>query len=373
MKTIKIIGLILGIFAASTFAMLWHFTPIFNPHPPLTGPYAVGIRSYTFIDASRPMHENSAHEPRALPVDIYYPAHGDKTATYPYKPTYYKALADYYARHSILPQFVTQLLLHNITSHAAPDAPINDDKATYPVILFSSGIGSSMTYATYLEDLASAGYIVVDVQHPYDVDVCVFPDGKVIEIDTEFKAAIKKTDREFIYPYRGRAHWIWLADVQHALTRLEQLNNDPAFDFYHKLDLNRIGSLGHSHGGAVMIDLVKHDVRIKAGINMDGWTKTANTLEGFNKPFMFLLNDTSGNDRPELQLYENMKNANNHDASSIIIHGAGHTAFSDYIQLKWPLQKLIGVAHGDATKIRTQIQDAMRTFFNRYLTHSSLE
>jgi len=359
MKIVKIVGIIVGVVMLGALGLLWHLTPILKPYPALSGPYAVGLRSYTFVDDARPMHESHTQEHRALPIDIYYPALGDTTKLYPYRPTYFKAFAHYQAKESHIPEFVWQMFVHGIKAHANLDAPINEKKSKYPVILFSPGIAASMTYAAYFEDLVSNGFIVVEVQHPYDLEVTVFPDGNVIEIDTAFATAIRKTDRDFIYPYRGRAHFIWLADLQFVLTQLEKLNNDSTWSLYQKLDLDRVGVLGNSHGGAVAIDLVKNDARVKAGINADGWTKTANTDEPFNKPFMFLWADVSGEHSGQ-KLYENMKAINNADAYGIVVPSASH-GISDLQLLKWPL------GHFCDNAIMHQTQTEIRKFFERYV------
>lgn len=360
MKAVKIIGITLCIVTFGAFGLLWHLTPALNRYPALSGPYAVGLRSYAFVDDSRPMHEHHAQEHRALPIDIYYPALGDKTQLYLYKPNFFKAFAEYQAKHSKIPKFIWHMFVRGIKTHAAPDAPISGKKSKYPVILFSPGIGAAMTYTAYLEDLASNGYIIVEVQHPYDLEVTVFPDGRIIEIDTAFEAAIKNTDREFIYSYRGKAHWAWLADLKFVLTQLEKLNNDPTFALYQKLDLAYIGILGNSHGGAVAIDLVKSDARVKAGINADGWTKTANSDEPFNKPFMFLWADMPGEHAGQ-KLYENMKAINNADLYGVIVPGAGH-GISDFQLLKWPFGSFC-----DSSANLHQTQTEIRTFFERYL------
>jgi hypothetical protein len=305
------------------------------------------------------MHESHTQESRALPIDIYFPTDGDKKQLFPYKTNFYKALADYYAKQSVIPRFIWRQLVSNIQSHAHPNASISNVRFVYPVILFSPGIGAAQTYATYIEDLVSHGYIVVEMQHPYDLEVSVFPDGRIIEMDSAFAQAIKKTDRDFIYPYRGRAHWRWLADAQFVLSELERLNNDPSFALHNKLDLNRIGILGNSHGGAMAIDLVKKDSRVKAGINADGWTKTANTYEPFNKPFMFLWADVPGEYNGQ-ELYDNMKKINK-DVSAVVIPGAGH-GISDWYLLKWPF----GPWHG-AEPIVRQTQEKIRNFFDRYI------
>lgn len=358
MKYVKIIG-VSGI-AILIFikAILWHLSPILKPFPALTGTYIVGMRSFTFIDYTRMMHEGDSRK-RALPVDIYYPASGKRKGLYNYKPAFYQARADYFAANSIVPQSILRKVVKGIQSNVQTEAVVSQELQKYPVIIFSPGIGAAMTYGAYLQDLASWGYIIVELQHPYDLEITVFHDGSIIHIDPAFEKAIKDNDRSFIYAYRGKQHWVWLADLEFVLNQLEKLNNDPEFFLYRKLDLRRLGVLGSSHGGAVAIDFVKRNSRVRAGINADGWTKTANTAEPFNKPFMFLWADSEGPHNGQ-ELYDNMKLINT-DVSAVIVPGSGH-AISDDELLKWPLGGWL-----DKSAILNQKQIAIRDFFEKYL------
>ena len=57
-----------------------------------------------------------------------------------------------------------------------------------------------------------------------------------------------------------------------------------------KLDLNHIGVLGHSIGGATAYDS-SYDPRITAGINMDGGLYRLHDRTGLNKPFLFICSE----------------------------------------------------------------------------------
>lgn len=79
--------------------------------------------------------------------------------------------------------------VNNLKTHSIFDANISDQEATYPVVIFSPGFGSPQdTYTSYLEDLASHGYIIFGINHPYVTDPTVFLDGRVISQDPMFKS-----------------------------------------------------------------------------------------------------------------------------------------------------------------------------------------
>lgn len=51
----------------------------------------------------------------------------------------------------------------------------------YPVVLFSPGFGvTRLMYSAGARALASKGYAVVTIDHPYDAPIVEFPDGDVI-------------------------------------------------------------------------------------------------------------------------------------------------------------------------------------------------
>jgi dienelactone hydrolase len=343
--------------------LLWCFSPIFNSFPKPTGLFDVGIVTANFVDETRPeVHSKDPHAKREIVVDFYYPTIKSGTSKkYPYQPQHLEATKKVKATYTKIPAFVWNNLLSGIQSYAAPHAPIALDKP-FPVIIFSHGIGSDVYYNVYLEELASHGYIIAAVYHPYDSEVVVFPDGKIVEMDPSFRSMIKQGDRQKIYEYRAQAHKIWLEDLKFLITKLFALNEDQHSLFYHRFDLQNIGAIGHSHGGGVVIDLVKTDDRVKAGIDLDGWTKSANTTQGFNKPFMFLLQE-HGIDPSVEELYKNMGK----DAYTIKIKGAGHGAFSDFILLKWPLVTFFDVAHINPNTVRHIISKLIQAFFDQYL------
>lgn len=55
------------------------------------------------------------------------------------------------------------------------------DPRAFPVILFSPGAGTPrLYYGALAQSLASSGYAVITIDHPYDADVVEFPDGTLV-------------------------------------------------------------------------------------------------------------------------------------------------------------------------------------------------
>lgn len=68
-----------------------------------------------------------------------------------------------------------------IFSHAEERAPVAENPARFPVIVFSHGLGSTgFNYTSLIEDLVSHGYVVAAIEHTESAMAVWFPDGRII-------------------------------------------------------------------------------------------------------------------------------------------------------------------------------------------------
>jgi predicted dienelactone hydrolase len=162
---------------------------------------------------------------------------------------------------------------------------VSDAQAVYPVVLLSHGAGATMEVATaQSEDLASHGYIVVTIDHPFVSAATVFPDRVVTaqEATTQFDTPepaepithIMADDNAFVLDVLGQMH----------------TGRRPS-PFTGKLNLDKIGVMGHSVGGAVAYNMATHDRRIKAAVNVDGTVYITPQDTNAIAPFLMLAND----------------------------------------------------------------------------------
>ena len=64
--------------------------------------------------------------------------------------------------------------------HAIDNAKVSAAAKNFPLLVFSPGFDeSSLTYASTLEDLASHGYVIAAIDHPYDATCVTLPDGRL--------------------------------------------------------------------------------------------------------------------------------------------------------------------------------------------------
>jgi dienelactone hydrolase len=282
---LKVITLFLLFVSLGFTALLAYALPVFTLPKP-TGTFDVGITYVHFVDESRtdPFIDTSTKN-RELMVKIYYPATQDDSK--PFAPYFHNtpALVRLFTTHFGLPDFMFDHL-NLVKSHAKEGLLLSDGQQRYPVILFSHGAGTTMEVQTSQgEDLASHGYIVMAIDHPYVSVATVFPDRIVSarEATTDFNTA---DPAEIITQ-------IMADDASFIIDELEKTNLNPDLSMFQgKFDLENIGVIGHSVGGAVAYNLAINDSRVKAAINLDGSVFVApnNGVEAV-APFLMLAND----------------------------------------------------------------------------------
>lgn len=254
--------------------------------PKPAGSYEVGVKELHLIDEKRndPFLDKSPQK-RELMVKLYYPAEKDNSK--PYEPYFQPELITLFSSFFHVPAF---LLGHLglVTTHSKAELQISGQQHSYPVVLFSHGAGTSMVvHTSQYEDLASHGYIVAAIDHPYVSAGTVFPDHTVsaMEATTDFHTA---EPAEIITQ-------IMADDISFVMDKLGDLNNSSGtmdVNFKGKFDLDHIGVIGHSVGGAAAYNVAIHDSRVKAAVDLDGavYTKPEQN-DATIAPFLMLAND----------------------------------------------------------------------------------
>ena len=121
----------------------------------------------------------------------------------------------------------------------------------------------------YIQELVSQGFVVAAMDHTYDANITIFPNGKKIFYDANLPEEIKLPDNK-AFEIRYRQLSERTQDVIFVLNQLEK-NNDTNFLFYNKLQLDNVGIFGHSFGGATSISSAFNDHRIAACFTLDAW------------------------------------------------------------------------------------------------------
>ena len=345
-----------------SLAMLWVLPMFALPRP--TGDHLVGTTGpISWVDTSRSLSGDatSTGQRRELVVQIWYPASagsrwGDQAR---------------YARRQELS--LAHSYLAAIRTNSVLNAPIADLGAPYPVLLFGHRWAGSRTQNTFLaEDLASHGYIVVAVDHPLNAARVQLADGSVIRSDrADALGNLEATTASAVMAIWGKELDIWLADDKFVLNKL-QSNNDGWFS--NRLDMNRVGAFGHSFGGAASANLLGVDSRIKAAVNLDGWT-----FQGLDhrthEPFLMVNEGVAAISHPETGV-EGALNTTDSAAVNGSLHkyggyrafvsGAQHLDFTDQTLFS-PLRSLTFTGPIQSERVREITRGLVLGFFNQTL------
>jgi len=283
----------LPFFTCSAFCGLVLGAHVGLPVP--TGPHQVGCLAYHWTDTNRPEPFSEKTEAkREVMVYVWYPAEVERDAPRAKYLPDFKAIekcAGEGEMRDLLGASYATVKAGNLSTHAANDAKMSSDKKQYPVLLFSPGFGEfSLTYSAVLEDLASYGYVVVAIEHPYDATCVVFPDGRSIPFAQERWDKAKKEAASMMAYYGSRVE-AWAADTRFVLNRLERFDRAPLAG---RLDFQRVGIFGHSVGGMTAARVCELDTRIRAGMNQDSDFEgkpymPGSSAKNIKQPFLFFV------------------------------------------------------------------------------------
>lgn len=238
--------------------------------PVVTGEYGVQISTYTWVDESRIETFSDTGENRALTVKFWYP----------------------------------------------------EKEGNYPLVVFSHGAFGVIdsNYSTCME-LASNGYVVASIAHPYHAIFVEDVNGNKTFVDMDFMKQV--------YADNGADD----AEAEKAAKESEAP--------FSRIDSERIGLFGHSMGGATSVQIGRERDDIDAVINLEG------TMAGE------YVNDFVG------------RNAVNY--REVIFDDAGHLNFTDLPLYSPILAGLLGVGEVDAKECIENVNEVVLTFFDYYL------
>lgn len=173
--------------------------------------------------------------------------------------------------------------LLEVESNALINVPISENEVTYPVIVLSHGWASSRIFHMhYGEYLASNGYIVVGVDHTYGSTATRLKDGSVASIDESILPEEDFLDEGAVLID------VYKEDIAFVMNELSFLNETLSM-INNKMDLNQIGLLGHSTGGAAS-GLYAMENDIQSLVLLDPWFKPVEA-EPVDEPLLIICSD----------------------------------------------------------------------------------
>lgn len=337
-------------------------TPAVMELPAPTGPFEIGTTRWHVTDAARPETFAAPGVQRQVEVFAWYPvAASERGTTAPYLR---EGIAE------LPPRLRTPLgSLAGVRTHALLDAPPVEGPEKLPVLVFSHGLGGSPSaHTASLEDLASHGYAVLSIVHPYEATAATLADGQVISLfdetgkprpafgeiiaewerEDETMAAVTKEASEegqlrllrgYLSGLRATHATLerWVADTKLVLDKLSELpKTGVAGRLVSRLDLGRLGAFGHSMGGVTSGQFCLEDRRCRAGLNLDGIPQYGTMIDQrLSVPFLMVYSARPGRTGASDAIYR--RAATRYDR--VDVQNTLHLDFSDMILWGGPLRQ----------------------------------
>lgn len=360
-------------------------------YPRPTGSYQVGT-SYLFLEDSTRLDAFSDDPEgyRWISVKVWYPANLSSGA----------ALAPYgddeFNRRMVKEGVFDSTYLDEVAlrpSASFQDVPLASQGAPWPILIYSSS-GVITANVFLCENLASHGYVVFAVGHPYWCEFYFNGEGGLFYFDKNNKhytamwaeedslLTIKTKERitratdgaEKLALYRKLNEimqtevadlTLWTEDIDFLIDRLDQLNKAEG-PYRGRLDTKRIGIMGYSKGGANAGQVCATSDRVRAGVNFDGFMFGGVVDNDIAKPFMIFGQIISWcQDCPSINLpfFQRARD----DAYLVEIADANHSTFTDL-----PLLRAHIVPDGilsplDGKRSASIINSYLLAFFDTYV------
>ncbi len=336
--------------------------------PKPIGSYTVGIQHISF----KYTYEGKKRE---LPLFIYYPADGSEgKEPFPY------------GDKKLFPEAPNAEELTSTITQCFKDIKISDKEKSYPLIVFSTGLGCFAMFNTVLcSDLASSGFIVVSIGHTDD-EVVYFPDGRMQRIGEDKMQAmgnknlLKKLEKlvpkfneygdSFDAIKLGKKFFglqeafnenlvVWNSDKIATIDYMEKLNRSKKDMFSGRINFKLgVSVAGHSYGGAASVDVARMDKRVVCGINLDGGNFGEHYAEDIKKPFLSLGNPNIWG------MLMGYVYANTEDSYYVGVLDGDHMGFTDFIYFE-PKDR---VGTRDTENYRMLITEYCLSFLKTYQT-----
>jgi len=166
--------------------------------------------------------------------------------------------------------------------HCKPRGRLSVRNQLFPTVLFSPGLGNSrLLYSAMAQSLASEGFNVITIDHPYDADIVEFEDGSTV------LAANITSDEQILTALDIRVQDVSfvLDQLQVKATKLKLFGAQPC------TKNDRYTIFGHSLGGAAAVAATLSDKRLNGAVNVDGSFFGMALSKGSAAPLMIVSHD----------------------------------------------------------------------------------
>ncbi|MBT3217235.1 MAG: hypothetical protein HOD97_03975 [Candidatus Marinimicrobia bacterium] len=332
--------------------------------PKPSGPFSIGTRVFQWTDSTRLewFTDKNPNDLRKLVAQVWYPAIDDGEKNAPYM-DHMNQRAEMLGNAGGVPGFLIEQL-GLVNTHSLLNAKPVSSSADIPLILFSHGITGQRSLHTILfEHLASFGYCVVALDHPYDSNLTIFPDGT----SADYRSNI--TGNPDSLAIRRKQLNTRVADIKFIANKMEQMNQIDG-EFYNVLNMDKVAIVGYSYGGATAIQTTFEDSRFKVCIVLDAWTNPVPYQiidKGIDKPFLSLSRPRWDNNPNRSILLDTIISSGNLDQYNFVIMGTEHLDYTDTPVLNPFSDYVLGTGSIDNKRVLDLVNQFVRGFLEKYL------
>lgn len=352
---LRVVGVALGLVLVALSVLVSLALPVVTLPAP-DGPHMVGVRSFTLLDETRSEAAFGAPESaREIYVQVWYPGmipdEGEPPVRTLWQELYRSAIGK-----------IVFGYLSGMETHSFDSIQVAAAQARYPAVIFSPSLAGIAEQNTLLmEHLASHGYIVFGVTHPYFGMITAYPDGSGIPVSPSVMDAMSQQGAVDLDAIEARAEQapgpmeqaairleyfeqgealnefveIWVRDLELLLDAVTA-PSDASVPLAERVDTERIGLLGMSFGGGAITQLCKTDTRCRAAINLDGGLWGESMREPLNVPYLALASPAN---RP---FFEHDLLTSRAPYYALSVDGAEHSNFTD-VSAFVPLFEWLGI------------------------------
>lgn len=352
--------------AAALAALAAWTLPAVPRLPPPDGPYAVATHVYRWTDTTRDEPRTpDENDRRSVIVQAWYPTANPRSSPTERSLPYLDGLERLPESVAGIPGFILNRY-GQINTHARAAAPLASRERPWPVVIVSPGYGAPRAAYTGLAlRLASRGFCVVVLDHPYEAAVTELPNGEVVA-----PRAIVASDRT---QYMPGQQIVRTADIRFVMDQLARpLGPGPPLRAG-GIQTSTVAVIGHSFGGAAAAMAMSEDSRVAAAANIDGTPYGDLPDRRLRGPLLLLQSDPVETGHGDLFIDGNRRLlAGAAPGVHYVITRANHYSFTDapfYFSRpgRWLLAQVAGGGRGpeDTQKITA---DLLAAFLSEPLT-----
>ncbi len=337
--------------------------------PAPDGPYAVATEVHRWTDTSRDEpHTTDPDDRRSVIAQSWYPTTSKDRPDDGTPVPYIDGLGQMPGQVSVMPGFMLRRY-GQIDTHAQASGPLASRDRPWPVVIFSPGYGAPRaTYTGLASRLASRGFVVFVLDHPFESAVTQLPDGQVVGLQEIIPA-----DPTQFMPDQQRVRTADIRFVVDQIARPDALSPTLRGG---RIETTRVAVIGHSFGGAASVMAMSEDPRVVAAANIDGTPYGDLPERLLTRPFLLIQSDYAETHHSDLFMNGNGRLLSRTTAPGFRyeIRRANHYSFTDAPLFfappgRWLLAQVMGGGRGPAATHRATA-DIVAAFLSGPLTET---